>query len=83
MGWWKVASTDSVIGDEPLDALGAAASKVVADYQAAFNRRPTKAEWEALLHAVLGAEEEAYRVMDEGAVTRVHLEVGSAERPWN
>jgi hypothetical protein len=57
MGWWKVQGTDATIGDGPLDALGGAVRSVVEAYQAAFNRTPTPAEWEALLTVVLGADE--------------------------
>jgi hypothetical protein len=54
MGWWKVQGTDDTIGDDPLDALGGAVTSVIEEYQTAFNRRPTRAEWAALLTAVLG-----------------------------
>ncbi len=75
MGWWKVEGTQHVIGDLPLDTLGAAAGEIVAAYEAAFKRRPTKAEWEALLLGILGAEEEEARVMDEGVVKKVRLDL--------
>ena len=74
MGWWKVQGTEQTIGDIPLDALGDAVSTVVAEYQAAFGRRPTKLEWEAMLRAVLGNEIPEFRCMDDGVVTRVTLE---------
>ena len=57
MGWWKVQGTDHLIGDAPLDALGAAFSQVVASYRKAFDRLPTAAEWEQLLEAVMAADE--------------------------
>jgi hypothetical protein len=76
MGWWKVRGTENMIGDGPLDALGAAARQVRAEYETAFSRRPTKAEWEALLLAVLGAEEEEARVIDEGVVKKLSLDLG-------
>ena len=79
MGWWKIQGTQNVVGDGPLDTLGAAASEIVAAYEATFKRRPTKAEWEALLLGVLGAEEEEARVMDEGVVTKVSLDVGGSD----
>jgi hypothetical protein len=75
MGWWKVAATDVVIGDLPLDAIGAAVSRVLAEYQGAFQRRPTRAEWEALLHAVLASEQEPTRPLDAGVVKRVSLAI--------
>ena len=74
MGWWKVHGTLNVIGDVPLDALGAAVARVVDEYQAAFKRRPTKAEWETLLLAVLGAEESEARAIDEGVARRVTID---------
>jgi hypothetical protein len=75
MGWWKVATSDAVIGDLPLDAIGAAVSRVLAEYQQAFQRRPTKAEWEALLRAVLASEEDRTRPLDVGFVKQVSLTV--------
>lgn len=75
MGWWNLAGTQATIGDRPLDILGAAAAEVVALYAQSFGRRPTTAEWEALLLGVLGAEEDDARVLDEGVVTKVHLDV--------
>lgn len=74
MGWWKVQGTENSIGDGPLDALSAAVVSVVAEYEAAFGRRPTRAEWEALLVAVLGAEEPDERVIDSAVVRSVHIE---------
>jgi hypothetical protein len=57
MGWWKVQGTEHLIGDLPLDAIGTAASQVVAEYQRAFGRRPTSAEWQALLSTVMGTDD--------------------------
>jgi hypothetical protein len=74
MGWWKIQGTENAVGDGPLDALGGAVMSVIAEYEAAFNRRPTKAEWEALLVAVLGTEEADERVLDNGVVRSVHIE---------
>jgi hypothetical protein len=65
MGWWKVQGTDNMIGDLPLDAIGGAASQVVAEYQRAFGRRPTSAEWQALLATVMGAEEPEYQCFSD------------------
>ncbi len=76
MGWWKIENTNSVIGDQVLDLLGGAALGVVEEYQQKFGRRPTVAEWEALLLAVLGAEEPDARVTDEGTARRVRIEMG-------
>ena len=76
MGWWKIEGTQNVIGDGPLDTLGAAAGEIVAAYEAAFRRRPTKEEWEALLLGVLGAQEEEARRIDTGVVKKVRLDLG-------
>ena len=75
MGWWRVEGTQDTIGDSPLDTLSSAVAAVLHDYRSAFGRRPTKAEWEALLGAVLGAEEPQARVLDSGFPTRVRLDV--------
>ena len=77
MGWWKVQDTEHLIGDEPLEALGSAISDVISEYRAEFDRRPTKAEWEALLFAVLGAEDREQRPIDDGVVTEVRIETDS------
>jgi len=71
MGWWKVDNTRNIIGDAPLDALGTAVADVVAEYQFAFNRQPSKEEWEALLMAVLGDEDSKMRPLNTGVVERV------------
>ena len=75
MGWWKVEGTQNVIGDEPLDTLSAAVSEVIAAYEVSFQRRPTKAEWEAQMTGVLGGEEHEERALDDGIVTKVRLDV--------
>jgi hypothetical protein len=71
MGWWKVQGTETTIGDEPLDTLGGAVSKVVSEYQKSFNRRPSKSGWAALLNLVLGSEE--YPASDQGSI-KVQIE---------
>lgn len=65
MGWWKVQGTEHLIGDLPLDAIGEAASHVVTEYQRAFGRRPTAAEWQALLATVMGADEPEYQCFSD------------------
>jgi hypothetical protein len=77
MGWWKVEGTENVIGDGPLDTLGAAVREIVGAYEAALKRRPNRAEWEALLLGVLGAEEAHGRTLDEGIVKKVRLDAES------
>jgi len=74
MGWWKVEGTQNVIGDGPLDTLGSAVQEILGAYETALKRRPSRAEWEALLLGALGAEEPEARVLDEGVVKRVRLE---------
>jgi hypothetical protein len=74
MGWWRVEGRNEVLGDEPLDVLGAAVTEVISSYQTRFNRKPTTAEWESLLLAVLGAEEPESRALDEGRPKRVSIE---------
>jgi len=78
MGWWKLPDSETLIGDAPLDALGGAVSEVLDQYRAAHGRRPTRAEWEALLCAVLGAEDEDFKVLDAGVVKEVRIGVTSA-----
>ena len=73
MGWWTSKRTNSVIGDEPLDALGDAVALVVALYSGRFGRKPTRAEWETLLETTLGHDEPEFRCMDEGVVAKVAL----------
>jgi len=74
MGWWKVQGTQHIVGDTPLEVLGSAVAEVVSEYQSTWKRRPTKAEWEALLTAVLGADEPEGRASDDGVVNKVKLE---------
>jgi hypothetical protein len=75
MGWWKVQGTQNTIGDEPLDALGAAVTAVIAHYQTAFQRSPTRAEWGDLLFGSLGAAElSGELVASDGAITKVTVE---------
>lgn len=75
MGWWKVRGTDHLIGDTPLDLLGEAVGAVVAEYQEEFGRRPTRAEWEALLRMALGNEIPEFKCMDEGVAVKVSIEL--------
>jgi hypothetical protein len=74
MGWWKVEGTQNVIGDAPLDALGQAVQAVVMAYQTAFQRRPTRQEWEALLLGALGAEDPALQIAEDGIINGVRLD---------
>lgn len=76
MGWWTVQGTDATVGDGSLDAFGGAVASVIEQYRTAFGRKPTAAEWEALLVAVLGAKEPEARALDEGVVENVRLDVG-------
>jgi len=76
MGWWKIEGTQTIVGDDPLDALSTAVRDTLAAYQAEFNRRPTRAEWEALLLGALGVEDPEHRPITDVVVVRVHLEPG-------
>jgi hypothetical protein len=69
------SGTDNTIGDDPLDALATAIAEVVAQYRRAFNRRPSKEEWESLLDSALGGSTSDEPVVDGGAVTKVRIEV--------
>jgi hypothetical protein len=75
MGWWKVQGTDETIGDGPLESLEGAVADVVAQYQEALARKPTRAEWESLLYAVLGSASSDERVTDEGVVEKVRIKL--------
>jgi hypothetical protein len=77
MGWWKARGTEDFVGDEPLDVLGAAAARVVKQYQASFGRRPTIAEWEAVLRHVLGHEEPEHRCAEDGVPAEVRITPGT------
>lgn len=79
MGWWKVTGTNNIIGDGPLESLEGAVASVLAQYQEGFRRRPTKAEWESLLHAVLGSATSDEMVLDEGTVDKIHIELKSTK----
>jgi hypothetical protein len=74
MGWWKIAGTQTIIGDGPLDALSAAVRETLAAYRAELDRRPTRAEWEALLLGALGVEEPEHRPFADATIARVNLE---------
>jgi|HubBroStandDraft_6_1064221.scaffolds.fasta_scaffold2939000_1 hypothetical protein len=73
MGWWKARGTEAVIGHEPLDVLGAPAGKVVRQYEASFGRRPTIAEWEAVLRTVLTPQQSEYKFAENGVPTEVRI----------
>ena len=75
MGWWKVQGTDNVIVDGPLEALEGAVAEILSQYQEAFNRKPTKAEWESLLRAVLGSATSEEQITDDGIVEQVRVDL--------
>lgn len=86
MGWWKTGKdAEAVVGDGPLDTLGYAVGVVVRQYEEALGRRPTIAEWEALLISVLGMSEAEYRSVDDGLPKAIRIEFegleASAEPP--
>lgn len=78
MGWWNVEGTKNTIGDAPLDTLNTAILDVVAQYQALFNRKPTKSEWEALLLAALGSDDEENSSLDRSYVIKVTLHIAES-----
>lgn len=53
MGWWKVQGTENLVGDDVFSVLRDAAIAVNAEYRREFDRSPTRAEWEVLLHDAL------------------------------
>lgn len=55
MGWWKIPDTESVIGDDALEAFEDAIESVLSLYAEEFERRPSPAEWTALLSSVFYA----------------------------
>jgi hypothetical protein len=75
MGWWKVEGTEHVVGDDPLDALGGAVADILAAYESEFARKPTKAEWEVLLLAVLGERDGTESpIAQDGVIERVTID---------
>ncbi len=73
MGWWTIPETNNVIGDRPLDLLGEAVSSVVQEYTSALGRRPTKAEWEAMLSAIFTNDDAQLAATDDGSITLVRV----------
>lgn len=49
MGWWKVQDTEHLIGDDVLDILRDATTRIARRYFEEFDRVPTRAEWQILL----------------------------------
>lgn len=72
--WWKVDGAEVTVGHVPLHALEDAVMTVLAAYQAAFARKPTAAEWEALLTSVLGGAGAPDATLDDGVIDRVRVE---------
>ena len=68
MGWWKVEGTENLVGDLPMESLGAAVDEIVSMYRSEFGRPPTREEWQSLLLAVLGIEGLSPFAEGEGAV---------------
>ena len=67
MGWWRAGrdgsslhleETGLVWGDGPADILDNAIDAIVAEFQAAYGRKPSRIELEAGLQFSLGAYEE-------------------------
>jgi hypothetical protein len=81
MGWWNVEGREIVLGDVALNALNDAVSQVVEQYRSALDRRPTRAEWEAMLLAVLGAEEPEARAFDRDVARAISIEMAPSSEP--
>lgn len=75
MGWWKIEGTQVIVGDAALDALNVAISEVVDAYEIEIGRRPTKEEWEALFQTVLGEDDPETRILRQGVIAHVRLEI--------
>lgn len=77
MGWWRAGSDGSslhaeetglVWGDGPADILDDAIDKISAEFRAAYDRSPSRAELEAGLLFSLGAYEEPERTEPDAVV---------------
>jgi hypothetical protein len=72
MGWWSAGDGDERLGDGPLDVLSDAVEEIVHQYRRAWQRPPRKAEWAAMLKAVLGNEER--HLTTDGPVSSVMID---------
>ena len=63
MAWWYIEGTNALIGDQPLQTLRDALNEVAAQYEKALKRRPTKAEWDALVWKVLRTPDPESKLM--------------------
>lgn len=54
MGWWKQA-TDAVWGDGPADIFDTAIAEIVSEFEAEWDRKPTRDEIRAGLEFSLSA----------------------------
>ncbi len=75
MGWWRGMTSGQLMGDGPLDILRDAVAQVVAEYRSEWSRKPTAAEWGALLTSVLGVKDEDLAPVEDGAVGAVRIEL--------
>lgn len=53
MGWWKVESSNDLVGDEVFSLLRSATLAVAAAYEEEWGRPPTRTEWERLVSDAL------------------------------
>lgn len=76
MGWWYVEGTRALVGDGPVETLRDALLDISAQYEKALKRRPSRAEWEALMATVLAGGEGDQKLIDKGTVKKVTIDVG-------
>ena len=53
MGWWKVQNTEDIVGDDAFSILRAATREIAELYEREFERRPSRSEWQTLIHDAL------------------------------
>jgi len=77
VGWWSDrTSGEVVVGDEPLDLVGAMLDRVLAVYKTDLRRKPTVQELERLLEiALLTRLDELFEGMDELEISSVSLKL--------
>lgn len=91
MGWWNARldgaslqqqETGLVWGDGPADWMDGAIDKIVAEFDEAWGRRPTRAEMEAGLRFSLGGDWEPPTLADQAAqVESIYANVSSRLNP--
>lgn len=83
MGWWKIANTEDVVGDDVFNITRDAFHAIAREYRSAFGREPTASEWQHLLHDSLQPDEDldgvihAHLIHGEARPTAVSISVES------